>query len=63
MVSPASFQALTVLAGELRLQAAGQELRLVKGESAYLPAGLGLCHLSGKASVLLSQKGSGNADA
>ncbi len=55
-VSDTSFQALTVLAGDLQVHAGGYELSLTQGESAFLPAGLGRCHLSGKGSLLLSKK-------
>ena len=55
-VSDTAFQALTVLAGDLQVHAGGYELSLTQGESAFLPAGLGRCHLSGKGSLLLSKK-------
>mgnify|MGYP000907221799 FL=1 len=50
-----SFQGLTVLDGNLRLLSDSGEIALRKGESAFLPAGLGRCDLIGDATLILSK--------
>ncbi|RGS72264.1 class I mannose-6-phosphate isomerase [Mitsuokella sp. AF21-1AC] len=50
-----SFQSFTVLDGEVTLKAGAAELSFKKGESSFLPAGLGDYTLSGKASLILSK--------
>ena len=50
-----SFQSFTVLDGEVTLKAGAAELSFQKGESSFLPAGLGDYTLSGKASLILSK--------
>ena len=50
-----SFQSFTVLEGEVTLKAGEDELVFKKGESSFLPAGLGHYTLMGKASLILSK--------
>ena len=50
-----SFQSFTVLDGELTLKAGETELVFKKGESSFLPAGLGNYTLTGKAQLILSK--------
>ena len=50
-----SFQAVTMLAGETEISSEGGSIALCKGESAFLPAGLGCWQLRGKGELLLSQ--------
>ncbi|MBQ9616132.1 MAG: class I mannose-6-phosphate isomerase [Selenomonadaceae bacterium] len=53
--SPASFQAITVLDGSLKLHSEQGDLELSKGETGFLPAGLGNYLLKGKAEFILSE--------
>ena len=48
-----SFQSLTVLAGQLVLECGGMELALAKGETVFLPVGMGDYSLAGAAECLL----------
>lgn len=50
-----SFQALTVLSGAVTLIAGDEVLPLAKGESAFLPAGLGRYEVTGFGKLLLSK--------
>lgn len=50
-----SFHALTVLGGQLKLGAAGEALSLQKGETVFLPAGLGRYVLRGDGELILSK--------
>ena len=50
-----SFQSITVLEGALHLTAMSGAIALAKGESAFLPAGLGTCALTGTAKMILSK--------
>nr|WP_304101002.1 type I phosphomannose isomerase catalytic subunit [Mitsuokella multacida] len=50
-----SFQALTVLSGAVTLVAGDEVLSLGKGESAFLPAGLGRYEVTGFGKLLLSK--------
>ena len=50
-----SFQSLTVLTGSLKLSAGAHELALAKGETVFLPAGLGDYTLTGQAEFILSK--------
>ena len=50
-----SFQSFTVLEGEVTLKAGETELNFKKGESSFLPAGLGNYTLTGKAQLILSK--------
>lgn len=50
-----SFQSFTVLEGQVTLKCGETELTFTKGESSFLPAGLGSYMLSGKASLILSK--------
>lgn len=49
-----SFQAITVLDGKMTIKTANDELTLAKGETAFLPAGLGNYSAVGKADFILS---------
>lgn len=50
-----SFQCLTVLAGSFILRTENEELPMQKGESVFLPAGLGRYVLDGNAELILSK--------
>ena len=50
-----SFQSFTVLDGSVQLQAGDVELTFKKGETSFLPAGLGAYTLMGKARLVLSK--------
>ena len=50
-----SFQSFTVLDGSVKLQAGDAELTFKKGETSFLPAGLGAYTLMGKARLVLSK--------
>jgi mannose-6-phosphate isomerase len=50
-----SFQCVTVLQGNMRVVKAGHELELAKGETVFLPAGLGDYSLVGQAEFILSK--------
>ena len=50
-----SFQCLTALSGSLVLTSDSGELYVKKGESVFLPAGLGRCALQGTAELILSK--------
>ena len=50
-----SFQSFTVLDGSVQLQAGDAELTFKKGETSFLPAGLGAYTLMGKARLVLSK--------
>ena len=50
-----SFQSFTVLDGSVQLQAGDAELTFKKGETSFLPAGLGAYTLMGKACLVLSK--------
>lgn len=50
-----SFHSLLVLDGSLKLEAPGGSLELQKGDSVFLPAGLGAYRLSGSGEVILSR--------
>ena len=50
-----SFQCLTALSGSLVLTSDSGELHVKKGESVFLPAGLGRCALQGTAELILSK--------
>ena len=50
-----SFQCLTLLSGKLTLRTNADLLPLRKGESVFLPAGLGECSLTGQAELILSK--------
>jgi len=53
-VGDASFQALLVLAGSVKLRSTQGEIEFGKGETVFLPAGMGDYTLSGEADVILS---------
>lgn len=48
------FHALTCIAGSAKIKGGGQSVGLAKGETALIPAGLGVYHLSGRCEVLRS---------
>lgn len=50
-----SFQCLTLLSGNLTLRTDTEALSLQKGESVFLPAGMGACRLTGTAELILSK--------
>ena len=50
-----SFQCITALAGSMELAAAGGQVSLNKGESVFLPAGLGSYQLTGQGECILSE--------
>ena len=50
-----SFQCLTLLSGNLTLRTDTDALSLQKGESVFLPAGMGACRLTGTAELILSK--------
>ena len=50
-----SFQSVTVLSGALHLGAAGGDVELGKGETAFLPAGMGKYSVEGTAEFILSE--------
>ena len=50
-----SFQSLTVLSGSLQMDAAGGKAGLGKGETAFLPAGLGDYSVAGQAEFILGK--------
>ena len=50
-----SFHCLTVLDGALKLSGGGEDLTLAKGETAFVPAGLGTYQLKGQAEFILSK--------
>lgn len=50
-----SFQSFTVLDGSVQLHAGDAELTFKKGETSFLPAGLGAYTLTGKARLVLSK--------
>ena len=50
-----SFQSFTVLDGSVQLHAGDAELTFKKGETSFLPAGLGAYTLMGKACLVLSK--------
>ncbi|SFT75797.1 mannose-6-phosphate isomerase [Selenomonas sp. GACV-9] len=50
-----SFQSLTVLMGSLELSSGAHKLTLAKGETVFLPAGLGDYTLTGQAEFILSK--------
>ena len=50
-----SFQCLTALSGSMRLCTETDELSIEKGESVFLPAGLGRCALTGTGELILSK--------
>ena len=50
-----SFQCLILLSGKLTLRTNADLLPLRKGESVFLPAGLGECSLTGQAELILSK--------
>ena len=50
-----SFQSITVLSGSMELAAAGARLSLKKGESVFLPAGMGRYQVIGQADFILSE--------
>ncbi len=54
-VSNGSFQSFTVLSGSLQVSANGVDVTFEKGETAYLPAGLGPYEVSGRAEYVLSE--------
>ena len=54
-VSEDSFQCLTVLSGNVQLRTETDELQVQKGESVFLPAGLGRCALKGVGELILSK--------
>jgi len=54
-VKEGSFQALTVTDGEMELRAAEGTLQLGKGDSAFLPAGMGGYVLKGQGEFILSE--------
>ena len=49
-----SFQAITVLSGESEIASEGGTIRLVKGETAFLPAGMGNYTVKGTCDFILS---------
>ena len=51
-----SFQSLTMLSGNLTLNCGGEELLLEKGETVFLPVGMGEYSLQGEAECLLVEK-------
>ena len=51
-----SFQSLTVLSGRLKLTCGGKEMELAKGETAFLPVGMGDYTLAGAAECLLAER-------
>ena len=50
-----SFQSFTVLSGKLMLEAGDDEVTYQKGETAFLPAGLGKYTLKGTGDFVLSK--------
>jgi mannose-6-phosphate isomerase len=50
-----SFHCLTVLDGALKLSGGGEDLTLAKGETAFVPAGLGTYQVKGQAEFILSK--------
>ena len=50
-----SFQSLTVLSGSIRLEAGGEEMELAKGETVFLPVGMGDYTLMGEAECLMAE--------
>lgn len=50
-----SFQSITVLSGKLSLVAGKEPMELVKGETVFLPAGLGRYRVEGTAEFILSE--------
>ena len=50
-----SFQSFTVLAGSVKAEAGDYEVIFEKGETAFLPAGLGKYTLKGKGELILSK--------
>ncbi|WP_281540021.1 type I phosphomannose isomerase catalytic subunit [Selenomonas noxia] len=55
MAGEDSFQCLTMLSGSLVLRSGSGEICMRKGESAFLPAGLGRYMLNGEAEIILSK--------
>jgi len=55
MAGEDSFQCLTMLSGSLVLRSGSGEICMRKGESAFLPAGLGCYMLNGEAEIILSK--------
>ena len=51
-----SFQSLTVLSGSLKLVCGGKDTELAKGETVFLPVGMGDYRLSGEGECLLVEK-------
>ena len=54
-VGEESFQSFTVVDGAVTLSAGGEVLPLRKGESVFLPAGLGRYELAGSGRIILSE--------
>lgn len=52
LVDEGSFLGLFCAEGEVNLESAGGVLRLIKGQTAFLPAGLGGCTLTGTAQLI-----------
>lgn len=50
-----SFQSITVLSGHMSLSASNETLALTKGETVFLPAGLGNYRVEGNAEFILSE--------
>ena len=50
-----SFQSFTVLSGSIKIEAGEDEVSFTKGETAFLPAGLGKYTLKGKGDLILSK--------
>ena len=50
-----SFQSITVLSGSMELAAAGARLSLTKGDSVFLPSGMGRYQVIGQADFILSE--------
>lgn len=53
-VDESTFVSCLVLSGRIKLQAGQEALQLMQGESVFLPASLGVCHMSGEGTFLLT---------
>ena len=51
-MTPESFVSLLCLEGEGALLCGGESLALAKGQSVFLPAGMGACRLAGEMRLL-----------
>lgn len=54
MAGEESFQAVTVLSGQLTLEYNGDVLKLIQGDSVFIPANMGAYHLCGRGEYLLT---------